>query len=77
MMATARAADPTIVMTYLSEPDHEPTREELDRWERTCDRCGTYVPDDGEFYTGSVLRVIEGRQVMFTFGVCAPCKAVK
>ena len=76
MLAAANVSEPTIIATYLAEPDHEPSPDEIDLWERTCDRCDTYIPDDGEFYTGHVVREVEGRQVMLTFGVCAPCKDV-
>ena len=45
-----------LIFSFLDEGDHEMTGEELARWERTCDRCGKYVPDIGTetFYTGHI-----------------------
>jgi hypothetical protein len=76
MMAAARNTGAQFVMTYLDEPDPGATDAERDRWERTCDNCGRYCPPDGEwdFWTGHVVREIDGRQVMIAFGVCAVCR---
>lgn len=71
------AEEQPLIFSFLDEGDHEMTSEELERWERTCDHCGKYVPDQGTetFYTGHVARTIEGRQVILAFGVCGTCKA--
>lgn len=62
----------TVIMTPLSEPNENATAEEWARWERTCDRCHTYVPDDEPFYTGHVQREHrDGFTVVVMFGVCA------
>lgn len=74
MLAAARANNAGIVMTFLDEGRAEMTDEERERWERTCDRCQTYVPDEGEFWTGHVVREVEGQQVMMAFGLCGPCR---
>jgi hypothetical protein len=65
-----------LIFSFLDEGDHEMTSAELARWERTCDRCGKYVPDIGTetFYTGHIVRTIEGRQVILAFGICGTCK---
>lgn len=70
----ARESGAPFVMTFLDEGEPEMTDEERERWERTCDHCGTYIPDDGEFYTGHFKRVIDGIQVLMAFGICGTCK---
>ena len=68
-----------IIATFLDEGDHEMTAEEHEKWERTCDGCGQYCPtgEDGiNFYTGHTGRIINGRQVLLTYGVCENCKTV-
>ena len=74
MLNAARATQAGFVMTFLDEGHAHMTDEEREQWERTCDRCHTYVPDDGEFYTGHVVRDVEGQQVVMAFGVCGPCR---
>lgn len=62
------------ILTPLTEPPENFTDEQRERWERTCDNCGTYCPEDTEFYTGSIGRVVgpEAR-VEIMFGACAAC----
>ena len=76
---TAREAGSTFIFSFLDEGDHEMTKEELARWERTCDNCGRYIPEDAPegpdgFYTGHLARTVEGIQIMLAFGVCGTCK---
>lgn len=73
MLAAADSTDPDFVMTYLDEGG-QMSDEERERWERTCDNCGRYCAANDDFWTGHVLRQVEGRQVMLAFGVCADCK---
>lgn len=61
-----------VIMTSLTEPDAD-TEEATERWERTCDRCGREFPDD-PFYQGTVTRLLDGKQIIMAFGVCAECK---
>jgi len=64
-----------IVMTFLDEGSPHMTDEERERWERTCDNCERYCPEGGmAFYTGHVLRMEEGRQVILAYGVCDDCR---
>jgi hypothetical protein len=63
-----------VVMTPLTEPEEDATNADRERWERTCDNCGTYCDNDTPFYTGSTVRMRGNVQVIFMFGVCAPCK---
>lgn len=65
------------VVTPVSEPgsSDDPNEtispEQMERWDRSCDRCGEYRPDD--LYTGHVTREAFGTTVTFTFGVCPTC----
>jgi hypothetical protein len=74
-LAIARESGAPMIMTFLDEGSPGMSEEERERWERTCDRCGEYIPDDGEFYTGHMNRTIEGIQIFMAFGVCGSCKA--
>jgi len=70
-----------VIFTYLTEPSENATDEETARFERTCDRCGTYVPPEPEgedeskapFFTGQPTFDVNGVQVIILFGVCARC----
>ena len=73
-LAFAKESGAPFIMTFLDEGDPEMTDEERERWERTCDNCGRYVPDEGEFYTGHIARIVEDVQIMIAFGVCGICK---
>jgi hypothetical protein len=76
----AREAGTNFVMSLLDEGREDMPAEEIERWERTCDHCGKYVPPEPErpnyteFYSGYVTRVVEGVQIMLAFGVCGTCK---
>lgn len=63
--------DYSVVMTPVSEPREGATREEMVRWERSCDNCGLFCP--GAFYTGTTTRKGFDTQVIFTFGACPKC----
>jgi len=71
----ALLADKPIIMTTLTEPE-EDTKEAVDVWERTCDKCGRYIPENGEemFYTGQIMQELLGRPVLIMFGVCDRCR---
>lgn len=63
-----------VVMITLTDLDG-PTEADRERWERTCDVCGTYVPHGPGFWTGvTKIPVPEGFTVEVTFGLCTPCK---
>lgn len=62
------------IFTFVDEGKSEMTLRERERWERTCDNCGVYTPDDGEFYTGYISRIVDDIQVLMAFGVCSNCK---
>ena len=70
----AQESDFAIIMTMLSEPAEGASAEDQARWERTCDHCGKYIPDDGDFYTGTLTRDVGLLQVIITFGACTECK---
>lgn len=75
----ARENGTLFVMSLLDEGDEEMTSEELERWERTCDNCGRYIPPgatpgENGFYTGYTTRTVEDVQIMLAFGVCGTCK---
>lgn len=62
-----------IVMTMLTEPEGDNS----ERWERTCDNCGTFVPEGTEFFTGTVSgKLRTGMPIVITFGSCRACKDV-
>ncbi len=65
---------PGLIMLTLSEPPEDASQAEADRWERTCDNCGTYCPDETLFYTGVCQREKDGKQVLVAFGSCPRCK---
>lgn len=60
----------TVVMTPLTE---RPRHMDRERWERTCDNCGVYVPEGRDFYTGTTTDMLKGRQVIIGFGLCRTC----
>jgi hypothetical protein len=62
-----------VVLTPLTEPDDGATREEVLRWDRTCDNCGAFVPRGRTFYTGHAGRMLHGVQVVITYGACPGC----
>lgn len=73
-MGNAADVPAQVVMTPLTEPGEDATKEDFERWERTCDNCGRYCPPDSEFYTGHSVRMRGEVQVIFMFGVCPDCK---
>lgn len=69
-------AEPAInvVMTPLAEPPEHASKAEHDRWDRTCDGCGAYVPHTEHFYTGHhEAKTRKGTPVVVIFGVCESC----
>ena len=69
--------DVGVVMLELTDPAPGVDRKV---WDRTCDRCGTYVEEGGDFYTGSAgswLLSTDGRRLPaeVVFGLCADCTA--
>lgn len=70
----ARQSGAMVVMSFVDEGPEHMTKVERERWERTCDGCGTYISEDGEFYTGHMSRTIEDVNIMLAFGVCGDCK---
>lgn len=73
--------DLIIMGTFTPCPDDP---ELADRWERTCDSCRTYVPDDQPFYTGQMSRQPELERtaegdgqvtIILTLGFCQSCAA--
>lgn len=63
-----------IITTPLTEPAPGASKEEMERWERVCDNCGTYVEEGVIFFTGSVQRTIGKMPVLIFFGCCRTCK---
>jgi len=63
----------TVVMTPLTEPEEDATPAEIQRWERACDNCGRYCHVGENFFTGHLVRDVEGHQVIFMFGACPEC----
>lgn len=77
------ASGAEVIMTPLSEPD-EFGITDLDQWERSCDRCGVYTPEQTEqdvaehgakFFTGNLTHELKsGQKVIITFGCCKACR---
>jgi hypothetical protein len=65
--------DYTTVMTPLTEPAEGASPAEIQRWERMCDNCGRYCGVGEDFFTGHLVRDVEGHQVVFMFGSCPRC----
>jgi hypothetical protein len=66
-----------VVILMLTEPDEDASDEERERWELSCDRCGTYCPPPSDFFTGQVTVVERGHRVAITFGMCRACKQLE
>lgn len=63
-----------VIATPLVEPEENATKEEVDRYERTCDNCGAFVPEGTLFFTGTSSRTLaSGHQVLVFFGACDQC----
>lgn len=78
-IAMTKEAGSDFMFTFLDEGDHEMSSEEFERWERTCDRCGRFIPPDAPdgpdgFYTGHIAREFEGVQIVLAFGICGTCR---
>jgi hypothetical protein len=63
-----------VVLTPLVEPPEGSTKEQFERWDRTCDNCGKYCPTT--LFTGHVIRQFMGTKVNMMFGVCPECKEI-
>ena len=73
-LEAARESGAMVIMIFLDEGEEHMTKQERERWERTCDCCGQYISGDGEFYTGHMNRTAEDVQIFMAFGVCGDCK---
>lgn len=63
-----------LVAMPLTEPDDGASQEEIERWDRSCDNCGKFIPLGELLYTGSLMRELEsGQRVLINFGACATC----
>jgi hypothetical protein len=72
----AARTTPALLATYavvLSPLVDMPDGADVDRWERTCDNCGTFVPEGPTFNAGMVQREAHGKQVILSYGACDPC----
>jgi hypothetical protein len=70
-----RMLDKDVVLVLaLTDPPPGITEATYLVWDRTCDRCGKYCPNDRPFYTGSLQTIVLGHVVSFSFGVCQACK---
>lgn len=63
-----------VILMALTEPPDNCTPAQYKTWDRSCDCCGVYVPDTGNFYTGQSMYDHHGQRIRFTFGVCEMCK---
>lgn len=60
-----------LILTPLTEPSPLASDTVLSQWDRTCDCCGRFCPDEVDFYTGQVQRTTKGGVlVIMFFGVC-------
>ena len=63
----------------LAELSERPAgRRARQRWDRTCDRCGTYVPAGGDFYMAAFeAQPLHGARLVVAFGLCEQCAALE
>lgn len=62
------------IVSALTEPDENASDLDYERWERTCDMCGTYVPPEASFYNGAVLRPLRmDVDLTLFYSVCPVC----
>ena len=61
------------VLIPLFDPGPGLDEAEAERWDRTCDNCGTYCPDGTSFYVGQSQREMHGKSVILMFGSCGQC----
>lgn len=67
-----------VIATPLAEPAEGSSKEEQERWERSCDHCGIYVPEGESFFTGQSVRILRsGHQALIFFGICKNCKEAR
>lgn len=66
-------AQPTTLMTPLTEPPENAGQEQFEIWDKSCDNCGKWCPNT--LSTGHTSRTKWGTQIIFMFGVCPRCKA--
>ena len=60
-----------ILATPLTEPEDG---QDFDKWDRSCDNCGRYVPEGEPFHSGTCVRFIEaGNRALISFGACDTC----
>jgi len=75
----ALANNPAKIILTPAREAPEDTDESVKRWERCCDKCGTYCPpldDDAEeanFFTGLTKLDYEEKEILFSFGMCSKC----
>src|SRR5690348_14599182 len=70
----AKEYEQETVFTTLTDPE-EDTDEAVERADRTCDKCGTYVEPDYQFFTGLAVRQVPDEEIklVMAFGLCATC----
>lgn len=67
-------SDYNLVMMPLAEPREGASREEIERFEYTCDNCGAYCPPPFvRFTTGVLAQEIDGVRVLLSWGACVKC----
>lgn len=58
----------TISLTQI--PEDEDAKQ---RWARSCDRCGVYVPPGGELFSAREHLLVSGRHVAVPYALCRTC----
>lgn len=59
-----------VIFVYLTEPGENPTPDQYEAWQHTCDNCGKVDPG---LRTGHMSRLVEGVVVTIGMGACASC----
>lgn len=74
IVATVPATESTDWGSVITPLTDAPLGVDPERWDRTCDLCGTYCPVDSLFYCGFVGDTIHRRlPIMVSFGLCPSC----
>ena len=69
----AKKGEVDSVITPLTEPPEDASKEQYEKWDRACDNCGRFVPEGEQLMTGHCSLVRNGVKIIVTFGACQTC----
>ena len=62
-------------LTTLTEPPKGASEADVERWDRGCDHCGTYVP--GGLHPITAQATLHGMKVLIFGGCCEDCAVLR